>query len=255
MTGLSTVGAALEWLTRGLTPHVQQQLQRVWGDDWLRVIRRSARDESEHLATGRDPDTWDAQLVLAIMWEHWNEAFRQHLGLAERSLVAELRDFRNRWAHQYDWNWYDTYRMVDSCLRLLTAVQAPADCVQALAQMREDLLQTRWLEHQPSLPDTRELQELKTEVGLLGLAGLAIIVATLVTFGSRNLTGALIIVGFTFIVFTYSIWKRWQCTKSKRLQAHWPMRPGGGEPSPQTALSPTHKAADSLEHPTTAVPA
>ena len=33
------------------------------------------------------------------MWDQWNEVFRKTLGFAERSLVSELRDVRNRWAH------------------------------------------------------------------------------------------------------------------------------------------------------------
>ena len=34
------------------------------------------------------------------MWESWNDVFRKTLGPAERSLVSELRDVRNKWAHQ-----------------------------------------------------------------------------------------------------------------------------------------------------------
>jgi hypothetical protein len=33
------------------------------------------------------------------MWDQWNVVFRKTLGNAERSLVSELRDARNRWAH------------------------------------------------------------------------------------------------------------------------------------------------------------
>jgi hypothetical protein len=34
------------------------------------------------------------------MWDNWNDVFRNVLGHAERSLVSELRDWRNKWAHQ-----------------------------------------------------------------------------------------------------------------------------------------------------------
>jgi hypothetical protein len=39
-------------------------------------------------------------VVLKVMWDQWDSVFRKPLGRAERTLVAELRDVRNRWAHQ-----------------------------------------------------------------------------------------------------------------------------------------------------------
>ena len=35
---------------------------------------------------------WDVAALLKLMWEAWNDVFRQTLGRAERSLVSELRD-------------------------------------------------------------------------------------------------------------------------------------------------------------------
>ena len=43
---------------------------------------------------------WDASGLLRLMWETLNDVFRHTLGFAERSLVSELRDWRNKWAHQ-----------------------------------------------------------------------------------------------------------------------------------------------------------
>ena len=34
------------------------------------------------------------------MWNQWNLVFKKTLGQEERTLVSELRDARNRWAHQ-----------------------------------------------------------------------------------------------------------------------------------------------------------
>ena len=60
------------------------------------------------------------------MWESWNDVFRLTLGPAERSLVSELRDHRNRWAHQEAFSSDDAYRALDSAGRLLSpAVSAP----------------------------------------------------------------------------------------------------------------------------------
>ena len=68
---------------------------------------------------------WTRAALLRVMWEWWNEIYRNTLGPAERSLVSELRDVRNRWAHQAPFSTDDTYRALDSTSRLLTSVSSP----------------------------------------------------------------------------------------------------------------------------------
>jgi hypothetical protein len=58
------------------------------------------------------------------MWDAWNEVFGRTLGRAERSLVQELRDWRNKWAHQEPFSGDDADRALDSMARLLAAVSA-----------------------------------------------------------------------------------------------------------------------------------
>jgi HEPN superfamily Swt1-like protein len=77
-----------------------------------------------------------------VTWHQWNEGFRKTLGHADRSLVSELRDVRNRWAHQEPFSGDDAYRALDSAGRLLTAVSAPqADEVE---KMKMELLRLRF---------------------------------------------------------------------------------------------------------------
>src|SRR5207302_4899443 len=68
---------------------------------------------------------WDATALLKLMWEAWNDVFRRTLGHAERSLVSELRDMRNKSAHQEPFSSDDADRALDSAERLLAAVSAP----------------------------------------------------------------------------------------------------------------------------------
>src|SRR5206468_6643766 len=63
--------------------------------------------------------------LLKLVWEAWNDVFGKTLGRAERSLVQELRDCRNKWAHQEPFASDDADRALDSMARLLTAVSAP----------------------------------------------------------------------------------------------------------------------------------
>jgi glycosyltransferase involved in cell wall biosynthesis len=68
---------------------------------------------------------WDAAGLLKVIWETWNDVFGRTLGRAERSLVSELRDVRNKWAHQAPFSSDDADRALDSMARLLTAISAP----------------------------------------------------------------------------------------------------------------------------------
>jgi hypothetical protein len=61
---------------------------------------------------------------LKVMWGAWNEVFGRTLGRAERSLIQELRETRNRWARQQACSGDDAYRALDSAHRPLLAVSA-----------------------------------------------------------------------------------------------------------------------------------
>src|SRR5271166_1768392 len=85
---------------------------------------------------------WDVAALLKLMWEAWNDVFRRTLGPAERSLVSELRDLRNKWAHQESFSSDDAYRALDSASRLLTAVSAPQ--TSEMEKMKMELLRLRF---------------------------------------------------------------------------------------------------------------
>ncbi len=85
---------------------------------------------------------WDAAALLKLMWEASNEVFRRVLGQAERTLVSELREVRNRWAHQEAFSSDDAYRALDSAARLLTAVSARE--AEEVEKMKMELLRLRF---------------------------------------------------------------------------------------------------------------
>src|SRR5262249_16064051 len=89
------------------------------------------------------------------------------LGPPERSLVSELREVRNRWAHNEAFAGNDAYRALDSTGRLLAAVSAPqaAD----VEQMRMDLLRVQFDEQRRSQMRKASFQpsEGKPQGGLL----------------------------------------------------------------------------------------
>jgi predicted AAA+ superfamily ATPase len=140
ITNHDRVSKALELLKAGLGPFAEREFANTYqakaasqaalflGDDRLLVNKPMAQ--------------WDAAALLKLMWEAWNEVFRKTLGQSERSLVQELREVRNRWAHQDTFSTDDTYRAMDSAARLLTAVSAPqADDIE---KMKLELLRLRF---------------------------------------------------------------------------------------------------------------
>ena len=76
------------------------------------------------------------------MGETWNDVFRTILGRAERSLVNEIREHRNKWAHQESFSSDDAYRALDSVGRLLAAVSAPQS--DELDRLKMELLRVRF---------------------------------------------------------------------------------------------------------------
>src|SRR5216683_7755544 len=118
------VGKALELLNQGLFPFMKRELKAFYGDTWFEQASANLR---EYQMPGKDDGDkhWDTQALLLVMWDQWNVVFRNVLGQAERSLVSELRDVRNKWAHQEPFSTDDAYRALDSTARLLAAVSAP----------------------------------------------------------------------------------------------------------------------------------
>ena len=79
------------------------------------------------------------------MFKNWNEVFKRTLGHAERSLVSELLEVRNRWAHQKAFSYDDAHRALDSVERLLQATSAPR-AAQEINAMRQEVLRTMFVE-------------------------------------------------------------------------------------------------------------
>ncbi len=120
------VGEALELLNKGLRPFVERELQAVHGDQWQETAAQALREDRGGVKSAKMGElNWDTHNLLTVMWDQWNSVFRKTLGHTERALVSELREVRNRWAHQTPFSSDDAYRALDSIGRLLTAISAP----------------------------------------------------------------------------------------------------------------------------------
>jgi predicted AAA+ superfamily ATPase len=123
ITNHERVGKAMELLKSGLGPFVDREFKNIYRD---RAAAEAGRFMGEdRINAKRSLANWDVAPLLKLMWDSWNDVFRKTLGPAERSLVSELRDHRNKWAHQETFSGDDAYRALDSAGRLLTAISAP----------------------------------------------------------------------------------------------------------------------------------
>jgi predicted AAA+ superfamily ATPase len=140
ITNHDRVGKALELLKSGLGPFVDREFKNTYQ---ARAASEAARFLGEDRLNAKRPMAdWDASALLKLMWESWNEVFRKTLGPAERSLLSELRDHRNKWAHQQTFSSDDAYRALDSAGRLLSAVSAPQS--DEIEKMKMELLRLRF---------------------------------------------------------------------------------------------------------------
>jgi predicted AAA+ superfamily ATPase len=134
------VGRALELLKAGLGPFIEREFAETFKDGSTKEMARLLGDD--RINSKRPVAEWDAAALMKVVWDSWNEVFRKTLGPAERSLVSELRDHRNRWAHQEAFSSDDTYRALDSAGRLLTSISAQqADDIE---KMKMELLRLRF---------------------------------------------------------------------------------------------------------------
>jgi len=130
---IDRIGKGLNILRAGLGPYVKRQLKAIYKDDWWKTgVEPHLRGTVGLEAKGRKPTSdderfaaLDIQALLTILNNVWGEVFQADLGQAGRSYVNELKDVRNKWAHQNPFTLDDTYRAFDTMTRLLEMVAAP----------------------------------------------------------------------------------------------------------------------------------
>ena len=129
ITNHERVGKAMDLLREGLAPFVERELK---DKDATGGVSASTKPVSEQDVAG----------LLKLIWDNWQLVFRNILGNSERSLVSELRGWRNKWAHQEGISSDDAYRSLDSASRLLAAVSAPQS--EELDRLKMELLRVRF---------------------------------------------------------------------------------------------------------------
>ncbi|MEO2013750.1 MAG: Swt1 family HEPN domain-containing protein [Fuerstiella sp.] len=205
-----TISTGLQILASGLAPYVDDMLRHKFGEDWQRA------NKVAQVINSADRTQWDAQVVLLLMWDHWNQVFRHDLGFVERSLVSELREFRNRWAHQKQVSVRDTYRCLDSIERLLRATNSNA--VEEADELRREILK---LLHDQELVETSVSARDWFTAAVTSVCGLMIVIVVL-EYMRQPLSWVLAIM--TAIVFARFVFR---ITRQKLIVSTGPRQCGG----------------------------
>jgi predicted AAA+ superfamily ATPase len=122
ITNQERVAKAMDLLRDGLRPFAERELKAKHGDRWSTEIRAAL--SGRQLGQNKGDLLQDVAVLLAVMDKAWGAVFSAILGRADRNLVLELIDVRNRWAHQEPFSSDDADRALDSMARLLTSVSA-----------------------------------------------------------------------------------------------------------------------------------
>ena len=163
ITNHERVGKALELLKGGLGPFAEREIKAAIATNSLSMQKVRGFVDDPILAN-KSIGEWDSAALLKLMWETRDEVFRKTLGFADRTLVSEIRDWRNKWAHQEPFSSDDAYRALDSVGRLLTSVSAPQS--DDVDKMKMELLRVRFDEQARS--EKRKSSSIAIESGVTG---------------------------------------------------------------------------------------
>ncbi|GAB4138306.1 MAG: hypothetical protein Tsb009_06390 [Planctomycetaceae bacterium] len=190
----------MDALSHGLRPYVERELKTIYKDRWEKTARASFREVSRSKNGDDESIVWDAHAILTVMWDQWNSVFRHQLSQTERSLVSELRDFRNRWAHQEEFDFDDVYRILDSVERLLFAVNS--DEATDIAREKLELLRHRFsLEMEAAYRKAWARRRKWRDVIILVACCLASLLAIHLAYGLRGwVISVFVILGFAYVI-------------------------------------------------------
>ena len=159
-----SVFEGMELLPAALVPFVEKRLESSLTGHWqLQVVEKLQGLRPNN----KGEIAWDQSALFNAMDRFWSEAFRAVLGRAERALVNELVDVRNKLAHNDTFTYDDAERALDSMRRLMEAISA-GEIADQLGKMRDTILRTKFTE----LQRNEERRKTRLDISVETTAGL-----------------------------------------------------------------------------------
>ncbi len=147
LSNTERVQKALELLREGLRPMCESTWQGFYGEGWLQEVTSKLHGPKGNLSTD------DVSFLLNGIKATWNEVFRQRFDPSVRSLVFELSNARNAWAHQQAFSDDDAWRALDSMERVLRKFSVD-DQRDNIRRVRQDLFRKMKSESINNRPNT-----------------------------------------------------------------------------------------------------
>ncbi|WP_448560492.1 ribonuclease III [Trichothermofontia sp.] len=164
------IGRALESLGQALYSYIEQRMKVHYGEDWEKEVLlklkepQKGKQKKQKKQKNKDILREDVSILLRILIQEWN-IFKDVFSQSDRALVSELIEVRNQWAHQSTFSTDDTYRAIDSTLRLIKSLVQVTDVDQPLIdevnKQRQDVL--RLLSQEQPRQETRVTSVSPTE--------------------------------------------------------------------------------------------
>ena len=133
MANTERIGRALDLLRDGLGPKCAAAWEGFYGSGWLEEVNKRLHTPAPN------PQTSDVAFLFKGLKGTWGEVFGHGFSPAVRSLVFELAEVRNRWAHQEAITSDDAARALDSMERVLEAFGNAAER-HRIRELRRDLM-------------------------------------------------------------------------------------------------------------------
>jgi len=153
MNNRERIGKALDSLCQGLHVYVEQKMQIAYGNNWITRVALQLRNPQKPERPADDVIREDISSLLTLVTREWEKVFKDKLNKSDRSLISELIEVRNQWAHGSTFSNEDTYRAIDSVVRLLKAISARQ--AEDVEKQRQDVL--RLLSQEQVRHETRHI--------------------------------------------------------------------------------------------------
>ena len=139
MNNRDRVGKAFDLLSEGLLDEVDEVMTRAYKTaDWPAAWAKE--DAQRRGGPLRTLTKHDVQVQLRAITEQGYH-FKDVLSRAQQGFASELRETRNRWAHNKPFSSEEALRAIDAIARLLYAVGA-VDSIEDVRKLRVDLQRT-----------------------------------------------------------------------------------------------------------------
>ncbi|MFM6454527.1 MAG: ribonuclease III [Planktothrix sp.] len=117
------IGQSLTLLSQAVSPYVEKKIIECNDKKWFDKEKANISNKNNSNSSDEE-NIQDVSVLLNIINKRWNHVFSNYLSTAERGLVNELIEVRNKWAHNNCFSADDTFRALDSIHRLLVKIDA-----------------------------------------------------------------------------------------------------------------------------------